>query len=131
MSVEDAAKRMLAEICAEQFDGIGVVVTDSVIARQIPKRRAVTLEKATGRLSDTVRAVVSNLGQGGDLDSAAEIARSAGFHESIHIARGYAQLVLAVADRFRAGDNVWSDNSGGDGIVVIHFWNDPTHGRVY
>jgi hypothetical protein len=131
MSVEDAAKRLLAKICDEQFDGFGVVVTDSVIARQIPKRQAVTLEKALRKQSDTVRAVISHLEQGGDLASAAEIARSADVHESILIVRNYAQLVQAVAARFRAGDNVWSDNAGDGGIVVVHFWHDPTHGRVY
>ena len=130
MSFEHAANELLRRRCDDSYDGFGVVFTDSEVMRRIPKRRAVTREKEQRRLSDVVREIVTHLRAGGAVASANGIAESGGFADSISVTQGHAELVEAVAERFSSGDNVWADIDGSDGIVVLHFWHDPTHGRV-
>jgi hypothetical protein len=98
--------------------------------RRVPARRGVTREKEVRRVSGVVEQVVARLREG-DVASAMGIAQSSEFADSIRVTEGYDQLVEAVAERFRAGDNVWADTFNGDGLIVLRFWNDPTHGRVY
>jgi len=132
MTADDAANDLLRRLCDARYEGFGIVYTDSDLIRRIPKRRAVTREKEQRRLADVVGRVVTHLrGEGGSVTSAAAIAEPSGFAASIRVARGYAQLFQAVAERFRAGDNVWSDNPDPHGgLIVLHFWYDPTHRRL-
>jgi hypothetical protein len=131
MSFEHAANELLRRACDDSYDGFGVIFTDSEIMQRIQKRRAVTREKEQRRLSDVVRAIVTHLREGGAVASANRIAELGGFADSISVTQGRGQLVRAVAERFRSGDNVWADPAGSDGIIVLHFWHDPTHGRVF
>lgn len=130
MSFERAADELLRRLCGGSCVGFGVVFTDSEVMRRIPARRAVTREKEQRRLADVVRGIVAHLGEGGAAASAGGIAESSGFADSITVTRGREQLVRAVAERFRSGDNAWADTAGSGGIIVLHFWHDPTHGRV-
>ena len=130
MSLHDAARNVLLPLCDERFDGFGVVTTDAATVGRVPRRRHHAREREQHRLAEVTRDVADHLLQGGDAASAAAIVTSADLKESIRITRGYAELVEAVVERFRAGDNVWADLPGSDALVVLHFWHDPTHRRI-
>lgn len=130
MDVNGDATRVLAGLCDDRYDGFGVVFTDSEIVRRIPKRRAVTRDKEQRRLSEVVTEVVTHLQRGGSVASARMIAETGGFAASIAVTQGYERLVHAVAERLRSGDNAWADTARAENVVVLHFWQDPTHGRA-
>ena len=130
MSFQDVAKRVLEDLCDDRYDGFGVVITDSEIMRRIPKRRAVTREKEQQRLAKTAGEVLAHLQEFRSAASAEEIIKSRGFTDSIIVTQGYAQLVQAVAERFRLGDNVWTDTSQSKNVIALRFWHDPTHRRI-
>jgi hypothetical protein len=115
-------------VCDEHFEGLSVLFTDSMIMRDIPKRRAVTREKQQRRLSAVVSEVVADLQRTGPVASAEVIAKSAGFADSIWIVRGYERLISAVSERLKAGDNAWADVSPpGVEVIILHFWHDESH----
>src|SRR5689334_8095306 len=111
MSAENAAERALKGICDATFTGPAVVVSDSEITRRIPTRRAVTREKELRRLADVVGEVLTRIRTGGGIDSARGIVAATDLSNSITVTEGYPQLLQAVADRFRSGDNAWADTT--------------------
>ena len=131
MNLHDAARHALSTLCDERYEGYGVVLSDSPTVGRIPKRRHHARERAQQRLSDTAREVAEDLRRGVDAAAVAEIIATAGLKDSIRATRGYVELIEAVVERFRAGDNVWADTSGADtGVIVLRFWHDPTHRRI-
>jgi hypothetical protein len=127
MSLHEAARHVLSPLCDERFDGFGVVFTDSPGSGRIPKRRRHAREREQHRLSEVAREVVNHLRQDGDTASVAEFIATAHMKDSIRVTRGYAELIEAVVERFRSGDNVWTDVPGSEPLIVLRFWHDPTH----
>jgi hypothetical protein len=131
MSLHDVARHVLSKLCDEHHDGPAVVFSDSPTVERIPRRRHHARERERHRVSDMAREVIDHLRRGGDAATAHDLAVTAGLNDSIRVTRGYGELLEAIVDRFRAGDNAWADVSGAaEGVIAQHFWHDPTHPRV-
>jgi hypothetical protein len=130
MSVQSAAAPALAPLCPSIYTGPAIVVTDSEIMRRIPARRALAREKELRRLSDVVGQILSNLRAGVAPDSARDIAGTNGFAGSITVTVGHEEILQAVANRFRDGDNAWADTTAPGGIASLHLWHDPSHPQI-
>jgi hypothetical protein len=130
MSLHDVARHVLSSLCDERYDGPAVVFSDSPTVERIPRRRHHAREREQHRVSDMAREAAEDLRRGVDAAVVTQIIATAGLTDSVRVVRGFAELLEAVEERFRCGDNVWDDGATAGGVIVLRFWHDRTHRRV-
>jgi hypothetical protein len=130
MSLHDTARHVLSTLCDEHYDGFGLVLSYSATTERIPRRRHHARERELTRVADGAKEVATHLHEGGDAASAAELIATADLKDAVRVTRGYPELLDAVVERFRAGDNVWDGDADSGDMIVLRFWHDSTHRRV-
>ena len=132
MSVESTARTLVERDVGRDFQGFGVVYTDTPLMERLPRRRAHAREKEQRRLSEVVAQVIDCLRDTYDVGAARAVASEAGFADCVTVTEAYApdELLRAVAERLRAGDNCWSAGTVDGAVASIYLWYDPSHRRV-
>lgn len=64
-------------------------------------------------------------------ETATRLAKTEGFADCLRITKGGDELLAAVADRFRSGDNVYDSHDVKNGVFRIAFWYDDSHRRWF
>jgi hypothetical protein len=128
---ESVAEAVLAQACGADFDGLAIVYSSTPIFARVPNPRNKRQMKEQLRLMDVVNDVERELRATLDPATAARLAESEGFGDCVRITTTRNELLAALSERFRSGDNAYDAPDVKDGLFRIGFWYDKSHRRFF